>query len=187
MLKNCNAKRNIIVCIWCNAMCLCGLRFEKHNIFHILYILVAPLCSTFLKRAIFYIAHRSEKWGVLWLASYPVRCDWLNTSSVRRKCYAPYRIVMPCPGTTTQKPIRNKAFVSRFFIRHIHNYTEYKRHTTSTTLHCSKLMFQSLNMKTYLQAGSQKHHTVLVMLELPHFIGTAFVHNCVGYSSRFRK
>ncbi len=103
MLKNCNAKRNIIVCIWCNAMCLCGLRFEKHIIFHILYILVAPLCSAFLKRAIFYIAHRSEKWGVLWLVSYPVRCDWLNTSSVRRKCYAPYHIVMPCPGTTTQK------------------------------------------------------------------------------------
>ncbi len=57
-------------------MCLCGLRFKKHIIFHILYIIVAPLCAAFLKRADFYKAHRSEKRGVLWLASYPVHCDW---------------------------------------------------------------------------------------------------------------
>ncbi len=44
---------------------------------------------TFLKRVDFYKAHRSEKRGVLWLASYPVRCDWPNASSVWRKCYAP--------------------------------------------------------------------------------------------------
>ncbi len=43
------AKKNIILCIWCNAMCLRGSRFKKH-IFHILYITVAPLCSAFLKR-----------------------------------------------------------------------------------------------------------------------------------------
>ncbi len=84
-------------------MCLRGSRFKKHIIFHILYIIVAPLCSAFLKRANFYKAYRSEKRGMLWLASYPVHCDWPNTSSVRRKCYAPYRIVMPCPGVTTQK------------------------------------------------------------------------------------
>ncbi len=53
----------------------------------------------FLKRVDFY---QAEKRGVLWLASYPVR-DWPNTSSVRRKCYAPYRIVMLCPSATTQK------------------------------------------------------------------------------------
>ncbi len=47
-------------------MCLCGLRFKKH-IFHILYIIVAPLCSAFLKCINFYKAHRSEKRGVLWL------------------------------------------------------------------------------------------------------------------------
>ncbi len=69
--------------------------------FHILYIIVA-ICSTFLKRVDFYKAHRSEKRGVLWLASYPVRCDWPNTSSVRRKCY-PDRIVMHCSGAMTQK------------------------------------------------------------------------------------
>ncbi len=76
------AKNNFFWCIWCNAMCLCGLRFKKHIIFHILYIIVAPLCSAFLKCVDFYKAHRSEKRGVLWFASYPVRCDWPNTSSV---------------------------------------------------------------------------------------------------------
>ncbi len=54
--------------------------------------------------------------------------------------------------------------------------------TTSTSLHCSKLAFESI-MKTYLQAVSQK----LVKLELLHFIETVFVHrSIVGYSSRFR-
>ncbi len=43
------AKNNIIWCIWCNAMCLRSSRFKKHIILHILYIIVAPLCSAFLK------------------------------------------------------------------------------------------------------------------------------------------
>ncbi len=43
-------------------MRLCGSRFI---IFHILYIIVAPLCSAFLKCADFYKAHPSEKRGVL--------------------------------------------------------------------------------------------------------------------------
>ncbi len=55
-----DAKKNIILCIWCNAMCLHGSRFKKHIIFHILYVIVAPLCSAFLKRADFYKAHCSE-------------------------------------------------------------------------------------------------------------------------------
>ncbi len=59
------AKKNNILCIWCNAMCLCGLKLNKHIIFHILYIIVAPLCPAFLKRVDFYKAHRSEKRGVL--------------------------------------------------------------------------------------------------------------------------
>ncbi len=80
-------------------MCFCG--------FHILFIIFATLCPAFLKRVDFYKAHHSEKRGMLWLASYCV-----NTSSVRRKCYAPYRIVMPCPGATRIKPIINKAFVA---------------------------------------------------------------------------
>ncbi len=94
-------------------MCLCGLKFKKHIIFHILYIIVAPLCSAFLKRIAFYKAHHSEKRGVLWLASYPVHCDWPNTSSVWWKCYAPYRIVMPRHDETkTIKPSINEAFVA---------------------------------------------------------------------------
>ncbi len=106
------AKKNIILC---NAMCLCGLRLQKHIIFHILYIIAALLCSAFLKCVDFYKAHRSEKRGVLWLASYPVRCDWPNTSSVRRKCYTP----LPCcdavsrrDETKTIKPIIDEAFVA---------------------------------------------------------------------------
>ncbi len=35
------------------------------SIFHILYIIFAPLCPAFLERAKFYKAHRSEKQGVL--------------------------------------------------------------------------------------------------------------------------
>ncbi len=47
-----------------------------------------------------------------WLISYPVRCDWPNTSSMRWKCYAPYCIVMPCDKTKTIKPIINKVIVA---------------------------------------------------------------------------
>ncbi len=96
-------------------MCLCGLRLKKHIIFHILYIIVAPLCPAFLKRTTFYKAHRSEKRGVLWLASYPVCCDWPNTSSVRRKCYAPLPYcdaVSRRDDIKTIKPIINEAFVA---------------------------------------------------------------------------
>ncbi len=78
-------------------------------------IIVAPLCSAFLKRVDFYKAHCSEKWGVLWLASYPVRCDWPNTSSVRWKCYAPLPYcdaVSRRNDTKTIKPIINEAFVA---------------------------------------------------------------------------
>ncbi len=63
--------------------------------------------------------------------------------------------------------------------------------TTSITLQCSKLEFDSsvansLNKKTYLV--SQKRQTVLVTLELPHFIEIAFIQaSIVGYSSRFKK
>ncbi len=34
--------KNVIVCIWCNAMSVCGLRSNNHIISHILYIIVAP-------------------------------------------------------------------------------------------------------------------------------------------------
>ncbi len=53
-------------------------KVQKH-IFHILYIIVAPLCPAFLKCLDFYKVHRSEKRGctlidqlssALWLAEY---------------------------------------------------------------------------------------------------------------------
>ncbi len=67
------AKKNFVVyLVQCNVF-LRSLRFKKHIIFHIPYIIVAPLCPAFLKRIDFYKAHRSEK---RWLASYPVCCDW---------------------------------------------------------------------------------------------------------------
>ncbi len=69
------AKKNIILCIWGNSM----FKIKKNIIFHILYIVIDPLCSAFLKRLNFDKAHCSEKLGVLWLVSYPVHCDWPNT------------------------------------------------------------------------------------------------------------
>ncbi len=53
-----------LFCVFGVMQCVCGLRL-KNTIFHILYIIVAPLCSVFLKLADFYKAHRSEKQGVL--------------------------------------------------------------------------------------------------------------------------
>ncbi len=41
-------------------------KVKKHIIFHIMYIIVAPLCPAFLKHADLYKAHRSEKHSVLW-------------------------------------------------------------------------------------------------------------------------
>ncbi len=76
---------------------MCFTWFKKHIIFHILYIIVAPLCPAFLKHADFYKAHRSEKWGVLWLASYPVR--WLAKYLKREtEMLRPHRIVMAFPA-----------------------------------------------------------------------------------------
>ncbi len=71
---------HIILCIWCNAI-FTRFKVQKTHYFHVtfmylkvcfmcfmyfsLYIIVAPLCSAFLKRIDFYKAHRSEKRGVL--------------------------------------------------------------------------------------------------------------------------
>ncbi len=110
------AKKNIILCIWCNAMCLCGLRLKKTLFSTYCTLLLLLYAPPFWNTEIhFYKAHCSEKRGVLWLASYPVRCDWPNTSSVRRKCYAPLPYcdaVSWRDDTKTIKPIINKAFVA---------------------------------------------------------------------------
>ncbi len=85
--------------------------------------------------------------------------------------------------TKTIKPIINEAFVASsgdiitdyndlyclFTKVNITMSAFVIRETTSTTLHCSKLTFESsvansLNMKTYLQAVSQKRQTVLAKL-----------------------
>ncbi len=95
-------------------MCLRGLRLKKHIIFHILYIIVAPLCSAFLKCADFYKAHRSEKRGALigqlssalWLAEYLKRVtEMLHPLPC---CDAMSR----CDKTKTIKPTINEAFVA---------------------------------------------------------------------------
>ncbi len=63
----------------------------------------------------------SEKRGVLWLASYPVRCDWPIISSVWWKCYA---LLLCCDAvswhddTKTIKPIKRRIFC----IQWGHNY-----------------------------------------------------------------
>ncbi len=90
--------KRTLFCVFGVMQCVCGLRFKKHYFPHTVHY----CCSSKLRLSEtvnFYKAHCSEKRGVLWLASYPERCDWLNTSSVWRKCYTPYRIVMPCPST----------------------------------------------------------------------------------------
>ncbi len=94
-------------------MCLRGSRFKKHIIFHILYIIVAPLCSAFLKHTDFYKAHHSEKCAligqlssVLWLAEYLKRV----TEMLRPSPYCD--AVSRRDETKTIKPIINEAFVA---------------------------------------------------------------------------
>ncbi len=94
-------------------MCLCGLRFKKHIIFHILYITVAPLCPAFLKRIDFYKAFWEAKRALigqlssaLWLAEYLKRetemlCPLSYCDAVSRR-----------DDTKTIKPIINEAFVA---------------------------------------------------------------------------
>ncbi len=70
------AKKNIILWSLCNAMRLCGLGFKK-NIFHILYIIVAPLCFIFLKHFTQLIILSSD-WSAIWcilIGQIPQACD----------------------------------------------------------------------------------------------------------------
>ncbi len=94
-------------------MCLCGLRLKKHIIFHILYIIVAPLCSAFLNQFL----QSSSFWEVrcaligqlsraLWLAEYLKRV----TEMLRPLSYCD--AVSWRDETKTIKPIINEAFVA---------------------------------------------------------------------------
>ncbi len=96
-------------------MCLCGLRFKKHIIFHILYNSVSPLCPAFLKRANF--LQISSVWEVrraligqlssaLWLAEYLKP----ETEMLRPLQYCD--AVSWRNDTKTIKPIINEAFVA---------------------------------------------------------------------------
>ncbi len=89
-------------------MCLRGSWFKKHIVFHILYIIVAPLCSAFLKRVAFYKAHRSEKRGPLWLARVVIGRilqAWDGSVTSLTVLWWPF-------PTKTIKPIRNEPFVA---------------------------------------------------------------------------
>ncbi len=181
---------------------------------HIIVYIVAPLRPAFLKRADFNKAHRSEKRGVLWLASYPVRCDWPNTSSVKWKCYALPVLWCLVPA---RRHKNNKThykwgicciqwghnywwlilsfYSSHCFAPHFITWRKHyhvcisdwridKHQALHYTAQNSRLNHQNL----YLQALSQKCQTVLGKYELTHFIETAFEQaSIVGYSSRFRK
>ncbi len=93
--------KSTLFCVFGVMQCLHGLRFKIQIIFHITYIIVALFCPAFLKHIHFYKAHRFEKRGVLWLASYPVHCDWSNTSSVWRML-----MLHPLPYLEYQLPWR---------------------------------------------------------------------------------
>ncbi len=162
--------KRILFCVFGVMQCVYAVSGSKNTLLSTLYIIVAPLCSTFLKRVDFNKAHCSEKWGMQWLASYPVRCDWPNTSSVRRKCST--------DDTKNNKPIINETFAASsgnimtdyndlycFFTRCVASrrvniiISAFVIGVASITLHCSKLAFESSVAETYLQAVSQKHQT----------------------------
>ncbi len=84
------AKKNIILYIWCNAMCLCGLRLKKHIIFHILYS-VCTQSSSFWEARRALIGQLSS---ALWLVEYLKR----ETEMLRPSPYCD-----ACPGATRLK------------------------------------------------------------------------------------
>ncbi len=193
-------------------MCMCGLRLKTHYFPHTVHYCCSsmPRLSEkhwFLQSSSFWEARCAligQLSSALWLAEYikretellsPLTVLWCRVPARRHKnnineafvassgdiidyndsygltrCAVPRRVnITPC----------------------LHLWSE-KRQTTSTTLHNSKLSFESpvtnsLNKKMYLHV-SQKRQTVLAKLELPHFIETAFVQaSIVGYSFSFRK
>ncbi len=91
-------------------MCLRGSWFKKHIIFHILYIIVAPLCLSetcwFLQSSLFWEARRAligQLSSALWLAEYLKR-----ETEMLPYCDA----VSRRDETKTIKPIINEAFVA---------------------------------------------------------------------------
>ncbi len=150
-----------------------------------------PLLSEtrwFLQSSLFWEARRAligQLSSALWLAEY-------LKHETEMLCHLPYcDAVSWHDDTKTVKPIINEVFVASsgdiitdyndLYCLFTHRVASRRVNitmsafvigeTTSTTLHCSKLAFESslsnsLNMKTYLQAVSQKRQTVLAKLEL---------------------
>lgn len=95
-------------------MGLCGLGLKKKKvIFHILHIIVSPLCPTFLEPIDFYKAHHSEKRCMLigQLSSALLLAECLKHVTVM-----PFTIlwcsVSRCNETKSNKPIKTEAFVA---------------------------------------------------------------------------
>ncbi len=158
------------------------------------YFLVAPLCPSFLKCADFtkFIVLRSEAcsywpaiqcivigripqaWDgdvthltMLW-SHVPVRRDKNDKKHYKWGiCCIQWNIITDYKDLYCIFMRRVNITMSAFVIGK----------TTSTTLHCSKLVFESSVTETYLQAVSQKHQTLLAKLELLHFIETVFEHS----------
>ncbi len=162
------AKKNIILCIWCNAMCLCGLRF-KTTLFStyctLLLLLYAP---PFWNTSIFtkLIVLRSE-----------VCSDWPAI-----QCVVIGRIPQAWDGNVTPLTILWCCVLAR---RHKNNKTHDRK--TTNNKHYSTLLktrvwivsgkfFKYENILTWVIV-SHKHQTGLAKLELPHFIETAFAHS----------
>ncbi len=57
--------KRTLICVFGVMQCVYMFQDSKNIIFHVLYILVASLCSAFLKRINLYKVHRSEKRGML--------------------------------------------------------------------------------------------------------------------------
>ncbi len=108
--------------------CLYGLR-SKNTLFStyrtLLLLLSAPLVD-------FYKAHHSEKRGVLWLASYAVRCDWPDTSSMWQICYTPDHIwkhvTVGGNNTTARIKVTPSCFVETFGHCYANLATWWRRH-----------------------------------------------------------
>ncbi len=108
------AKKNIILCIWCNAMCLCGLRFKNTlystycTLLLLLYALPFWNVSIFTKLIVLR-ARRAligQLSSALWLAEYLKRVMEMLHPSLY--CDA----VSQRDDTKTIKPIINEAFVN---------------------------------------------------------------------------
>ncbi len=109
------AKKNIILCIWCNAMCLCGLRLKKTHYFphtvHYCFSSMPLLSETrwFLQSSLFWEARRAligQLSSALWLAEY-------LKHETEMLCHFPYcDAVSWHDDTKTVKPIINEVFVA---------------------------------------------------------------------------